>query len=1390
MKFIRFAAIAAAVLSAALSSASVREFRYEDGASVLPSYRTWEFQIDKPGLYAFDVGSADGKAAPALRAWLDGVQIGYVLGRADWLAKTKRTGGRLRRFRWMEKGRHAFDLYLNVGAYNWTDDMERAMVEKGIRATLARPAAGEAGFWMPDDSMARVLGEPLVVYACAAEAVDSSRGAAEAQREYTMEVRRAGNSLARSPQSPQSLADASREEGFGEGRSPSPVVWSQTIAVGATPTAFEYPCPEEGAFEYMVKDGKGEIVEGPWAFAVTDVGTIQCEIVANANVANGQSILVDRVDCAAEGKGGGHHFRESGGSSVVETPDGAYRITSPGVVKWDSWRKKDPKTGSWTIPATAEEIAAGGKDVKKFRTHPWFAYTLGVVHPGKSHALVVRVPNDVRHLAHVVVYDRRTGRSNAWGIDSGDAPAAGPWSEMKIPFWPNSDAVDVMVIGTDGAVNSHIPHPNRRGAVAEMAVLEYPDGFPALEEPAAGWNRTREFGWAGEQIDLGPHERTMPRLSDEAAASFWKSGSDTPYSHGPACSWGDFLDTWERTFELEAWRGGSVLMCPVFSYSMCTFQGPAQQLIPAGYDRYTYQRAGAEPVDPFDRDEFSLMLQRAQKHGVKLVADLMICRTNPHVVAAWAERFGMAGRTNGMYLVASADGKPYRPAHCVYAGMLNPAHPAARAVQIEFCREFGRRYGRYASFAGIRHRFWTWSSSFEPWFRDAETGYDDFTVGEFSKATGIALAPVGGDEAAFDARKKRLLGELSREWTAWRNEVCLSLQEEMLAALREGAPDARFYVNWDPDGYTAASGLDPEKTVGIDGLGFSRNQANIGGPGVEINHLDPIHFRNFWIHDPIGQGVPLRPPTGLCCNSSYRCAPYNLEPAALALADNRLDHLWAGGMWCLPPLDDALRAFVRAYRAIPDRDDWRKCDEISRRDAEEQSNSENDLRGSASLREDHSPVSVWWANDGEDVLFWAVNRTDAARRVLLCFDREPSALEDCVSGEEISRRAAEPQESPTADARDPSDFAEKTSALSAFSAPLREIIVPPFMPGVFRARGAAALAGFDVPVDPEEAAQIEKDFAFIASLADNAATASAVEVRQGAGEKYFGPAGLLGRRDGRWTFADLFAPMAAARDDGDWHALRHLASDFKTNHRWWFEAFGWPDDFCVQRKVGRSPFVGFLRQSKRTEMWLPETNGLFTANFAQDFPQCKKDFVCAPQGVPMRIDRHGQPGGLVQLELLALFGGGYGDIRVEDLDGRVLGVIEEGTSRTSRTSREENPASKFASSPFRCGGRSTTTRSGSWERAKRDWRSTKWISRGCRRARSTAGRSSARSTKAAASATRNPTKRSSRPKRSRSTRRRSSPASAASRSGGRPRRSAKASASSTSPPRRRATSRA
>ena len=963
--------------------------------------------------------------------------------------------------------------------------------------------------------------------------------------------------------------------------------WSQALAVGDKPVRFEYPCDKEGAFTYQIKNESGEVVEGPWDFVVTDISHKEHK-GHKENVK-----LIDTVDCT-EGAGGAHLFREGGKSEIVEAPDGAYRLTGPAGIH---------KNGG-------------------HRAFDWFGYTLKVEHPGRTHVLSVRVPNDIHRLTFVAAFDRRVMRCNIWGIVTGDAPAAGPLSELKIPVWPNGNAIDVMVMNTDGARNSHVSIANRRGAAASMALYEYPDGLAPLPPPSCGWNATRGFGWDGEQVNLGPNERTMPPLPDDSASRMWEKMKSQARHE-----WSDIQKTWDRTFELEAWRGGTVVCYPVYSYNMQLYQGRSQLLLKPGNDIYAGMFVDSVR-DPVDRDVFALILQCAEKHGVTVVADFMVqgmSYIHEKWAAAFSRRFGFGGDITGMLLSETADGKPV--AHVNGCSLTNPAHPVVRRAQVEFCREFGRCYGRYKSFGGIRHRFWPkWPASMEPWFRNENTGFDDFTVGEFSKSTGIPFEPVGTNEAAFAARKKDILEKHGAEWTAWRAEVCRSLHAEMLAALREGAPQARFHVAKPPEWFDAGSGLDPAVFAKEHDFGFDADQVYLLGPGLELNGLDPEFFGPFFI------GRKTIPPFSLCCNNSSVCAPYNLEPAAQALSSNRLDMIWSGGQWSLPPLDDTLREFVRAYRAIPDRTDWRKA-----------------------AAGDTTPVSVWWAKEGEDVIFWAVNCTDTKRKVVLTFDKEAAALEDMVSGESLTQS---PQSSQSVETK------LKTS---------REINLPPFMPGVYRARGVSELVSFETPVSEEEKSAIMRELEHLRSIARIAEGVR--EPVAGGGEEYCPDAGAFSRRDISLSLSDAAAAVAEAERVGDVLRLGKALKEFRAERGWWYRAFGRPAGlpFVPPQVAGRTPLPENLGVPEKPNAPFVKVANPEATEIAV-LPQSRTPFVTARKGVPLALRYYNRnlPHGKLTLEVVGLFGGGYSDIKIENEKGELLGVINAECSQISNVPRLES----------------------------------------------------------------------------------------------------------------------
>ncbi len=103
-------------------------------------------------------------------------------------------------------------------------------------------------------------------------------------------------------------------------------------------------------------------------------------------------------------------------------------------------------------------------------------------------------------------------------MDAGDAPEAGPFSPLWFVVWPNGGAIDVGVWCSN---NCHGYTNNRQGAMAKIELYELPDGLPAPPEAAGGWTAPVEFGWNGEQVDLGVNERAS---ATDSASAFGISG--------------------------------------------------------------------------------------------------------------------------------------------------------------------------------------------------------------------------------------------------------------------------------------------------------------------------------------------------------------------------------------------------------------------------------------------------------------------------------------------------------------------------------------------------------------------------------------------------------------------------------------------------------------------------------------------------------------------------------------------------------------------------------------------------------------------------------------------------------------------------------------------------
>ena len=1131
-------ALAGALPACGATAASEGEFRYSDGAIRYHAYRTWKWKVPETGLYALVVS---GGIPGHLRLCLDGREIGFSQYR--WHLDS------MRFTRYVEKGSHTVDLYAHPGPWIWDDKMPELFGKKGLRLSwkkcAGRAGAPEVGFWIEDrDDMVLRRGEKLEIAAAA------TSGAGE----FTLAVSNAVTGAA---------------------------VAERRFKVGAEPVRVALPTGAQGVFAYEVRNGAGEKVDGPWEYVVVDTGELRIEN-GESRIGNGAKV-VDRVECT-EGAGGPHDFRDNGTSSIARAPDGtAYRLAGPAGLKrlqyrWVDKRRRDKgfvPVGSWE------------KGDAHTTSHDWFAYTLKARNPGRAHIVRCTAPNDAKRLVSVYAIDRKTGQYNGWNLQTGIGPASGGTSQFSFFVWPNDPLIDVMAINSDGNHNSK---DDRRAAVVSIELLEFPQGAPPpLAEPAGGWQAGRDFGWEGEQVNLGVNERTMP---DIFPAGVRVGVTDRTYMDR---RWSHLLTAWERFGDVSRWRGDNLVFQPVDTYSMQLYRGEASRLVVPASDVYV-QTAKRPHVDPFNRDIFKLMLLEAEKHGVRLVADFMIQRITPEVAAEWAADCGRASETNGLMLSERPDGAPFKS----FSGatFLNPSHPVARRRMVEFCRAFGRRYGSSPAFAGIRHRFWRgWPASFEPTFYKESLGFDDWTVAKFAKEESIGLEPAGGDAGRWENRKKAILRDYRRQWNAWRTRQVMSLHEEMLAALREGAPNAKFYVqnsgaNGRPDEgvWLPEAGLDGRAFKGHAEFGHLDAQAYIIGPDVEINHLDPKCFAAFnrrggdAANPPAKDGVyqPFYYPQGLCCNRSYRAAPYHLQPAAEALARNELSLLLAGGQWCLPPFDEGLREFVRVYRAIPP----------------------GEYAPLGGARDESAPVAVWSRAEGGALLVWAVNRTDRPRRATLALDSTARIAENLATGETLRG--------------------------------VKSVVVelPPYMPSAWRVKGCGAVVAAEVPPAPGEAEALSRDLDFLLARPKG------------------GTPGQRGK----------IAAMARACGAGDFDALRRGMADFKENERSWYEAHEWPADWCVVREgVWRNTISSTVGQERSEYQVLDAGKGRARVKR----PEWKEDFFEADKGVPISFRLAGSVGGYRRLTVNALFGGGYGPIRVE-VDGKVVGRFAAGVASAPR----------------------------------------------------------------------------------------------------------------------------
>jgi hypothetical protein len=481
------------------------------------------------------------------------------------------------------------------------------------------------------------------------------------------------------------------------------------------------------------------------------------------------------------------------------------------------------------------------------------------------------------------------------------------------------------------------PVKTGRAAVSKIRVYRLDGDLPPLEAPHPG---TRHFvNWYEE----GDNYLSIFGAPDES-------------DHG-------FRVATERWAQAVAYMGGDTLSAAVNVYNFV--------LYPSSYNK-AFAIPGGE-------DRLRQMLLISEKYGMKFLPEL-----HPRAdELAWPyadlpdPKPNLLVSKDGTTNYYSADSKKRN-----FPPYYNPLYPANQAWYIGMIGELVDRYKDSPALLGVSLRLMQWQNPTLNNFHSLDWGYDDYTIEQFQKDTGITIPAKKGNASRFRLRYEWLMTHAKDAWISWRCKKIAQLYTKIRDRLRLARADLKLYSGVF-DGYPSEFGTEWLKGAGVDVQLLSRidgvvliNALHAYGrlyddrttQGTRDNLLDP---QVLWsMIEPNGSGkflaytryveantIPF-PPEELGFDAKTKntwiSAAINpsgrhfLERYAVPLAETDASLLGDGGNGYTLGQPE-LREFLREYRRLP------ATRFVPREDARD-------------------PVAVWELSRSADYLFYAVNR--------------------------------------------------------------------------------------------------------------------------------------------------------------------------------------------------------------------------------------------------------------------------------------------------------------------------------------------------------------------------------------------------------------------------------
>ncbi|MGE9290915.1 MAG: hypothetical protein ACQKBT_07995 [Puniceicoccales bacterium] len=351
-----------------------------------------------------------------------------------------------------------------------------------------------------------------------------------------------------------------------------------------------------------------------------------------------------------------------------------------------------------------------------------FAYLLDVPNPGQPLIIEIDHPDDDWRSVCVSITDVLENGGYlppAFAYETGGyLPLSNKMLTERIVFWPNGDQVHI------GVTSARI---GQRAGAAAIRVYEVEGVLPAQDVVSDG--------------------RINALYMEEIKR--WNTHFNTPKSAPKAVQ--DFIGL-QRTMQWCAYTGMNAFWPNVTAYQEATYDSSELE----GYLLQSY-----------DSPRLSALL--CEKYGMKYVAEIFLAKQryfNEFVMTEGAENpldlytVNWWGFSTGEKGVRSA-----------LMPTWNILHPQVQEKMLAIYGEVADQLADSSAYLGMAGRIETWNWDALYGLTSLNWGYEDWTIGEFTKDTGIEVPGDAEDPERFEKRFRFLTSaQMKDRWVEWRKE--------------------------------------------------------------------------------------------------------------------------------------------------------------------------------------------------------------------------------------------------------------------------------------------------------------------------------------------------------------------------------------------------------------------------------------------------------------------------------------------------------------------------------------------------------------------------------------------------------------------------------------------